>query len=137
MRILALDLGDVWVGTALSDPMGFLAKPYKTIKAPELGDFIQITVEQYQIKTVVIGNPTTLKGQQSEQTKKVHALKSQLQEQFPEMEWILWDERLSSKQAEKYKKGSSKEQKINLHSIAAALILETYLNYLQFQKSLE
>ena len=134
MKILALDLGDKWVGSALSDALKLFARPYKTVGLYELTKFLEETFLNEKIDTVLIGYPKTMKGTESEQTKKVVAQKEELEKLFPEKKFILWDERLSSKRAEQTKKTSSKEAKLQSHSIAAAFILESYLNYLQFTK---
>lgn len=135
MKFLALDLGDQWVGSALSDALGLLAKPYKTIKAHELETFLAHIFTQESIETVVLGYPKTMKGTESEQTKKTIAIKEQLEKKFPTKQFILWDERLSSKRAGSLKKAVTKEEKIKSHSIAAAFILESYLSHLNFLKS--
>jgi len=31
MKTIALDLGDRWVGIAISDPLGIIARPYETV----------------------------------------------------------------------------------------------------------
>ena len=54
MKILALDSGDVWTGTALSDPMGIIAKPFKTIKSIQLMEFLTITFQSEKIKAIYI-----------------------------------------------------------------------------------
>jgi putative holliday junction resolvase len=135
MKIFALDLGDQWVGTAISDATGLLAKPYKTIKAHELNDFLTNLFEQEQISTVVIGCPITMRGTESQQTELVKKTKEELEKKFPNILWILWDERLSSKRAQTLKKAVTKEEKIKAHSIAAAFILESYLTYQHMQKN--
>jgi putative Holliday junction resolvase len=127
MKILALDLGDVWVGTAISDALGILARPYKTVKADELTPFLTTLFNEESIATVVVGYPKTMRGTESEQTIKVKNLKEELARIFPETAWVLWDERLTSKRADALKKGITKEDKIQSHSMAAALILESYL----------
>lgn len=138
MKLLSLDLGDQWVGTALSDSLGLIAKPYKTITADLLENFLERIFKEEKIGTIVVGWPITLKGTESQQTKKIIAQKDFLQEKFPHVSWVLWDERLTSKQAEQLKKAMTKEEKIQSHSKAAAFILQNYLEYLyiKHQKSL-
>jgi len=134
MKILALDLGDRWVGSAISDAIGITCKPYKTVKAEELNSFIQKVLAEEEIKKIVIGCPFTLKGTESEQTKKIKHQKEELEKKFKNVEWILWDERLSSKRAEvlKGKSFKTKEEKLKSHSIAAAFILQSHLDNLAF-----
>ncbi len=130
MKVIALDLGDVWVGTALSDSLKMLAKPYKTIKAPEIFSFLSDLFIKEQIDTMVIGYPRTMKGTESAQTKKVLDQKEQIEQQFPQIKIILWDERLSSKTARTIQGKKARTQGQNEHSIAAAVILQTYLQSL-------
>lgn len=136
MKILGLDVGDRWTGTAISDALGMFARPYQTIETPKLSDFLTQVIEKESIQTVVVGYPKTLKGTESEQTKKVIETVDQLKKAFPNIAWQLWDERLTSQQADKIKKARTKEEKIKSHSIAAALILGSYLDHLAFKKNL-
>ncbi len=129
MKTLALDLGDAWVGTAISDELGITARPLQTVKPKELVDFLKKTIETETIGTVVVGYPKTMRGTESEQTKKIVAQKEELATQFPTIKWVLWDERLSSKQAANIKKTKTKEDKIASHSVAAAVILTGYLMF--------
>lgn len=129
MKILALDLGDRWVGTALSDALGLLARPYKTVEMHELDDFLLQLFGQENISMVVIGYPVTMRATESQQTQQILRAKQNLEKKFPHMQWILWDERLSSKRAEGLKKAKTQEEKRKAHSIAAAFILESYLTY--------
>lgn len=135
MKILALDLGDVYTGVAISDSENIIAKPYKTIDSKELNSFIKEIINKENINFIVIGYPKTMQGKISIQTQKVIDLKSDLEKRFPNVSWIFWDERLTSKNAEKLKKNKQKEDKIKLHSIAAALILQSYLEFLRIKKT--
>jgi len=137
MKILALDVGDRWTGTAISDPTGTFARPHQTIKTKDIKQFIVDTIQQEQLQQIVVGHPRTLGGKKSEQTTKTENLKTELEKQFPHVEWILWDERLTSKMAAKTKKKKTKEDKLKSHSIAAAFILDSYLIYLQKNKSVK
>lgn len=129
MKIAALDIGDRWTGIALSDPLGILARPYDTAKTIELAPFLTTIIAKEGITTIVVGLPTTLRGTESEQTLKVKAFADELKTQFPAIEWALWDERLTSKQAARIHSAKSKEEKLRSHAIAAALILTSYLDY--------
>ncbi len=133
MKILALDLGDRWIGTALSDKTQLLARPYKTIERVNLIEFLTKLFEDEPISEVVIGNPMTLRGTDSQQTQKVLVEKEELEKQFPNVIWTLRDERLSSKHAQNLRIAKDKTE---IHSIAAALILDSYLSYKIFQKEL-
>ncbi len=137
MKIIGLDIGDVWTGIALSDALGMFARPHKTVETTHLNAALKELFAQESIDTVVVGHPTTLRGTKSEQTKKVEATFEQLKNLFPSIKWVLWDERLTSKQADKLKSPKNKEEKIQAHSVAAAFILSGYLDYLHVQKSIE
>ena len=130
MKVLALDLGDVWTGTALSDPMKIIARPFKTLKTLELQQELKEIINSQPIDTIVIGYPKTMRGTESEQTKKVLAQKNEIEKNFPDKKIILWDERLSSKAARDIQGKKAKTDTINEHSIAAAVILQTYLQFL-------
>ena len=135
MRIAALDIGDVWTGVAVSDPLGITARPYTTVKYNELIAFLTQFIQQEQVDTIVVGHPCTLKGTASEQTKKVEKFFLELEERFPTISWALWDERMTSKQAAQIKKAKTKEEKLKQHAIAAALVLRTYLDHIAWKRN--
>lgn len=134
MKTVALDVGDVWTGSAISDELGITARPYQTVKSPDLISFLHNLIETEPIGTIVVGYPKTMGGTESEQTKKVVARKNELEGLFPQVTWVLWDERLSSKQASGLKKTKTKDDKIASHSVAAAIILTSYLMYASREK---
>jgi putative Holliday junction resolvase len=130
MKILALDIGDAWTGSAVSDALGMFARPYRTVSSDQLRTFLQEVFGAEPISKIVVGYPRTMRGTASEQTKKIEHIKQELEKEYPDKQWILWDERLSSKRAaQQSKKIISKEEKIKSHSIAAAFILESYLTF--------
>lgn len=135
MKILALDLGDKWVGSAISDPLGITCKPFKTVALEQLDILLNSTLSENEIGTVVVGCPTTMSGGQSEQTKSVIHKKTELEQKFNQVKWILWDERLSSKRALNLQREmkQTKDAKQKEHSMAAAFILQSYLDHLALQ----
>jgi len=134
MKIIALDLGDKWTGIAISDALGITARPLTTVPTKELPDFLH-TLKEEGVGTIVVGDPKTLKGTDSDQTKKTHAHVEQLKQQFPDFEWVWWDERNTSKQAAGLVRPKNKEAKLSTHAVAAALLLTGYLNALEFLKN--
>ncbi len=142
-KILALDLGDHWIGTAISDTTRIIARPFQTITLKDLSSFLATTLTTERIGIVVVGYPKTLKGTHSQQTDIIVAMKQNLETEFPKVTWVLWDERLTSKQAhamastKKNKNKHGAENKNKLHSVAAALILESYLLHLEIQSNKE
>lgn len=129
-KVLALDLGDQWTGIAISDASKILAKPLKTVPTAQLVVTLQDIFDQEAIETVIVGYPKTMKGTESQQTIKVTATKQELEQKFPDYKWLLWDERLSSKRAQSISKSTSKEDKLHAHAVAAAFILDSYLQFL-------
>ncbi len=134
MKIAALDLGDRWIGIATCDPLEIVASPYKTITADQLDQTIPELIEE-RVEMIVVGLPKTLGGKDSQQTLKIKKQFQTLQETYPEISWQLWDERLTSKQAETLKRPKNKQDKQATHAIAAALILGSYLDYRKFNQN--
>jgi putative holliday junction resolvase len=141
-KCIALDLGDAWIGIAISDFLKIAAKPLKTVGIAQLDAALAILLAQEPIEIVVVGLPVTVGGgTDSDQTKKIRQeavrLEALMQTKgFTEIRWILWDERLSSKRAAALTKGpQSKEEKLMGHAKAAAFVLQNYLDHLSFMAS--
>lgn len=132
-RILALDPGDQHIGTAISDELHMLAEPYQTIKPAELKKFLTDLLQVENIQTIIIGYPKTMRGTVSTQTQKSVELQNELSQFFPQVKFILWDERLTSKSASHIKQAKNKSDRLYQHSIAAAIILQTFLDRALFQ----
>jgi putative Holliday junction resolvase len=128
-KLLGLDLGDQWVGVAISDALQIVARPYATVSVKDLPNFLLKTLESEPITTVIVGYPTTLSGTISQQTEKVLKQVEQLKQQFSSITWILWDERLSTQRAELGQKLLTKKEKLKAQAKAAAFILDSYLTY--------
>lgn len=130
MRIMALDIGDRWIGVALSDALKITSTPLTTVERTNLFAYLTTALTHHRPETMVVGYPKTMKGTESEQTKKVTALFEQLRQEFDSVAWTLWDERLSSKRAKLTTQGKDPHKE---HAVAASFILQTYLDYLHYQ----
>jgi putative Holliday junction resolvase len=131
MKHIALDLGTVWTGIAISDKSNLLARPLKTVSTKELVVELSRLFEREEIQTVIVGYPLTMSGTESAQTKITVGIKERLEKQFLQKKFVLWDERLSSSFADEGRKVRTKQEKLQSHARAAAIILDTYLVFLK------
>lgn len=132
MRILALDIGDVRLGLAMSDPLGIIASPFKVIdiKRENYLKILKEIVEEYEIKEIVFGVPKSLDGTEKRQAEKVREFTGKLKKNFKDISFNEIDERYTSSIAKNsfIEKGySSKDYRGKLDSVSASLILQTYL----------
>ena len=72
-RFIGIDLGSKRVGLALSDKMNMIASPYKTLifkNEQDLLDQLRLIIVDFKVKTIVLGLPLNMSGEDSAQTKK-------------------------------------------------------------------
>lgn len=117
------------MGIAISDLSQLFARPFETVPAAELTTFLKGLFAREEIAGIVVGHPKTMGGVKSAQTIATEAWFERLSVTFPDYEWVLWDERLSSQRAAQGRKATTKAEKLRQHAIAAAFILELYLIY--------
>jgi putative Holliday junction resolvase len=154
MRSLGLDIGDKRTGVAVSDTQGFLASPLTVITSEDedalINEILKL-VRQYETDCIVVGLPRRLNGELGKQANKVTAFSDKLswqakQENLRQLDIYLWDERLSTKAAQRLKiDGGGKRQKMRsrgkreagnrsftakseVDAIAAAFILQGFLD---------
>ncbi|UCC77233.1 MAG: Holliday junction resolvase RuvX [Anaerolineales bacterium] len=131
MRILALDVGEQRTGVALSDPLGVLASPLTVLTGPtreaQLEAIEQLT-RKHQVEKVIVGYPRSLSGAIGPQAQRVDQYVEQLRAHL-QVPVVLWDERLSTAQAERliHETGRS-VQRERIDAAAAAVILQSYLD---------
>src|SRR6185437_14298559 len=97
-RVMALDVGKVRVGVALSDPLGYTAQPLLTLwrkgRGEDLRSLLRL-IRKHDVKHIVVGNPLHMSGDISPWAAKVHEFAEELR-QRSNLPLTLWDERLSS-----------------------------------------
>ncbi len=129
MRILAVDVGEKRIGIALSDALGWLATPLTVIAYKEPKDglaAIEELIRTHGVEQVIVGYPRSLNGTVGPQAKRVDKFVSQLHARV-QVPVLLWDERLSTAQAERHETGRS-VQRDRIDALAAAVILQSYLD---------
>ena len=131
-RCIGIDLGSKRVGLALSDKMNMIASPYRTLivkNEQDLLDQLRLIIVDLKVKTIVLGLPLNMNGEDSAQTKKVREFKSMLS--IFNLPVKLEDERLSSVSAKRslvmqdIKTGHNKSE---IDKRAAAIILQQFLD---------
>ncbi len=132
-RILGLDVGDKYIGVAVSDLLQFTAQGLTTIKRESKEkDFkaIENLLNEYQIKKVVVGLPKNMNGSMGPQSEKVIKFAEKIKNKF-NIDLIYIDERLTTVSAERILIESEvrrENRKKVIDKIAASYILQTYLD---------
>lgn len=102
MRILGVDYGDRHIGLALSDPLGMIAQPLETYtlkdKKAENAAFFRGLVQTHGIERIVLGLPLRMDGTSGTRAEKTQVFARWL-EQNTGCPVVLWDERLTTRQA--------------------------------------
>jgi len=131
-RIVCLDIGDVRIGVAVSDPEGLLATPLEVIRRVGWGPDtrkIKAICDRYETSRVLSGLPLNMDGSEGFQAEKVRLFCQQLEKAG--LTVFFQDERLSTVTAEEtmLEGNLSREQRRErVDKVAAAIILEQWLN---------
>lgn len=131
-RILALDIGTVRIGVAVSDPLGMFAQGVAVLAAGKdwLGSLDSL-VGQYDPCILLVGNPLRTDGTRGPESLRVEALADELAARYPGLEVRLYDERFSTAVAARaLLEGdvSRSKRKEKIDKVAAALILQSWLD---------
>ena len=136
MRIMGLDYGSKTVGVAMSDELLITAQVLETITRKEENKLrrtlarIEELAKEYQVERIVLGYPKNMNNTLGERIEKTMEFKEAL-ERRTGLPVILWDERLTTVEAERSLMESNvrrENRKQYVDQIAAAFILQGYLD---------
>lgn len=136
MRIMGLDYGSKTVGVAMSDELLITAQVLETITRKEENKLrrtlarIEELAKEYQVERIVLGYPKNMNNTLGERIEKTMEFKEAL-ERRTGLPVILWDERLTTVEAERSLIESNvrrENRKQYVDRIAAAFILQGYLD---------
>ncbi len=131
MRTLGLDIGDIRIGVALSDPLGILASPLTIInRADESAAIEEIVniIRQHEVGRAIAGLPLNMDGSLGEQAEKTKSFVTALSH-YIEVPVEYRDERLSTVSARELIQEVRKTSRgTRYDAAAAALILQSYLD---------
>ena len=139
MRIMSLDVGSRTIGIACSDALLMTAQGIETIRRISLEkDFnrLQELITEYEVHELVVGMPKNMNGTKGERAEKTEEFVEKMKEVI-DLPVTYWDERLSTVMAERQLIAadvSRKKRKSVIDKMAAVVILQGYLDRLQFNK---
>ena len=130
---LALDAGSVRVGLAAADPTGSLASPVAVLDAARpdaLWARIAAEARDRGSRTLVVGLPLQMSGVEGPAAERARRLAAEARERTG-LHVELWDERLSSVEAERalIEQGARRrDRRARLDAVAAAIVLQAWLD---------
>ncbi len=146
-RIIGLDYGMARIGIAFSDETQTIASSLTTLKTDKKAEKTMLNLVeqldqhqvlyQYAIEEIVIGLPLMMNGKIGLLADEVKYF-AELIKNHTLLPVILWDERLTSVQADRSMREGSltrKRRAQNADSVAALIILQSYLDHQKLKKA--
>jgi len=131
-----VDLGEVRVGLAVSDPSGVVATPVRTVRverglAPDgVAAAIAAALRPLDADEVVVGLPRDPSGREGEPARRARAIARSLAEMVG-LPVHVWDERYSTVEADRSMReqgASGRTRRAAVDRVAATLVLQSYLD---------
>jgi putative holliday junction resolvase len=153
-RLLALDVGEVRIGVAVSDASRLLASPYTTLQVSrdetQTWAALQRLIAETEAEELVIGLPISLDGQIHAQGQRIQEFAGRLKAHIT-IPLVFWDERLSTVEAQRLladgqqdesgahprrggrqrRQGRRRKSRQGIDALAATVILQEYLDRLR------
>ena len=134
-RILAVDWGERRIGLALSDESQILAQPLTTLtrRAGKRFPMAQLLdlVKKHNVVGIIVGLPLDESGAEGDAAHSARALADDIKRRVGELEVTMWDERMTTARilsTVREMGGSTRGRKADLDAMAAALLLQHYLD---------
>ncbi len=135
-RIVALDLGEVRTGVAISDEGRVISRPLKVVQSAGLESYLEALLRDEGVAEVLVGVPKTLGGDIGFQARRVLDKLHDLKDRFPEVKFVEWDERHTTRMVSAgraraarggRRKGRGGKSSERVDHLAAAQMLQEYL----------
>ena len=133
MRVMALDIGKVRCGIAISDPQARVATPLCVLPTEEVrsnAPSFRRLCEDWEPELIVSGLPLTLSGQKGPQAQSIREVAQQVAEALS-LPLEFSDERLSSSEAKRVLREegmSERDMRGKVDMVAASLFLQSWLD---------
>lgn len=138
-RLLAIDFGRKRCGIAVTDPLCIIANPLTTVDTSQLVDYVKDYVAREGVSTVVVGKPTTVRGEDSDSVRYLTPVINRLRKAIAPVPVVHYDERFTSVLAHRAMIDGgmpkmARRDKATVDKISASIILNDYLASRQFKE---
>jgi putative Holliday junction resolvase len=130
---MALDIGTVRIGVAVTDPLGYTAQPLLTVwrksRGEDLRNLLRL-IRKHEVAHLVVGNPLSMSGEAGSWAKRVQEFAEALRVRSG-LTLELWDERLSTAAAHEILNQAeygTKHRRYVIDQVAAVVILEGWMH---------
>ena len=132
VKLLGVDFGQRRVGLAVADDVLRIASPLRSVpirSAQEASDAVCEAVRETGAGQVILGHPRNLDGRVGPKAKEAEGFADSLRAEAIDV--VLWDERLTTREAEvamREARMSRKQRMQAIDAVAAQRILQSYLD---------
>ena len=132
-RILAIDYGKARTGLAVTDPLQLIANGLTTVETSKLEAFILDYINKEEVERIVIGRPTQMNGEDSENMRRITPFVNRLHKILPDVPVEFVDERFTSVLAHRAMldgglRKKARQNKALVDEISATIILQSYMD---------
>lgn len=130
---MGIDVGSRRIGVALSDELGLLAAPWRTVQVARGEELTTLAAMAHEraVEMVVIGLPTSLSGTEGPQAAAVRKFARRLVPHLGTIPHTFADERFTTTEADRQlreRRFSEKERRARIDAVAAAIMLQSWLD---------
>lgn len=131
-RLLSIDYGRKRCGIAVTDSLKIVATGLTTVATAQLIPFVKDYCAREQVDRIIVGHPTTMRGEDSESMRYITPGINRLKKELPEIPVEFYDERFTSTLAHRAMidsgmKKMQRRDKAIVDEMAATIILNDYL----------
>ncbi|MBJ2187063.1 MAG: Holliday junction resolvase RuvX [Muribaculaceae bacterium] len=131
-RLLSIDFGRRRCGIAVTDPLRIVANGLTTVPTATLIQFVKDYLSKEPVDRIVVGLPTTLRGEPSESMRYLTPAINRLKKEIAPTEVVFFDERFTSAIAHRAMidggmKKMDRRDKAIVDEISATILLNDYL----------
>ena len=131
-RLLSIDFGRRRCGIAVTDPLRIVANGLTTVPTATLIQFVKDYLSKEPVDRIVVGLPTTLRGEPSESMRYLTPAINRLKKEIAPTEVVFFDDRFTSAIAHRAMidggmKKMDRRDKAIVDEISATILLNDYL----------